>query len=95
MTIDMYTPTQQNKKLGVGPSQPVRQLSRHQHGLEEKELLQGRAMSFLPAYVCSLWHEAPKVQLSTKARYPVPFPPMSEDVKEEGSLLGYVNDIKY
>ena len=52
-------------------------------------------MSFLPAYVCPLWHEAPKVQLSTKAKYPVPLPPMSEDVEEEGSLLGYVNDLKY
>ena len=25
----------------------------------------------------------------------MPFPPMSEDVKEEGSLLGHVNDLKY
>ena len=25
----------------------------------------------------------------------MPLPPMSEDVKEEGSLLGYVNDLKY
>ena len=52
-------------------------------------------MSFLPAYVCPLWHEAPKIQLSTKARYPVPLPPMSEDVEEEGSLLGHINDLKY
>ena len=52
-------------------------------------------MSFLPAYVCPLRHEAPKIQLSSKAKYPVPLPPMSEDVEEEGSLLGYVNDLKY
>ena len=52
-------------------------------------------MSFLPAYVCPLRHKAPKIQLPTKARYPVPLPPMSEDVEEEGSLLGYVNDLKY
>ena len=25
----------------------------------------------------------------------MPLPPMSEDVKEEGLLLGYVNDLKY
>ena len=91
----MYTPTRQTKKSGAGPSHTVRQSSRHQHGLEEQELPQGRAMSFLPAYVCPLRHEAPKVQLSTKARYPMPFPPMSEDVEEEGSLLGHVNDLKY
>ena len=52
-------------------------------------------MPFLPAYVCPLRHEAPKIQLSSKARYLVPLPSMSEDVKEEGSLLGYVNDLKY
>ena len=52
-------------------------------------------MSFLPAYVCPLRHEASKIQLSSKARYPVPLPPMSEDVEEEGSLLGYVNDLKF
>lgn len=91
----MYMPTRQTKKSGAGPSQPVRQSPRHQHGPDEQELPQGRAMLFLPAYVCPLRHEAPKVQLSTKARYPVPLPPMSEDVEEEGSLLGYVNDLKY
>ena len=53
------------------------------------------AMSFLPAYVCPLRHKAPKVQLSANAKYIVPLPPMSEDVDEEGSLLGYVNDLKY
>ena len=52
-------------------------------------------MSFLPAYVCPPRHKAPKIQLSSKARYPIPLPPMSEDVEEEGSLLGYVNDLKF
>lgn len=52
-------------------------------------------MSFLPMYVCLLRHEAPKIQLSMKAKYLVSLPPMSEDVEEEGSLLGYVNDLKY
>lgn len=51
-------------------------------------------MSFLTRYVCPLRREAPKIQLSAKAKYLVPLPPMSEDV-EEGSLLGYVNDLKY
>ena len=50
-------------------------------------------MSFLPVYVCPLRHEALKIQLSSKARYLVPLPPMSEDVEEEGSLLGYANDL--
>ena len=52
-------------------------------------------MSFLPMYVFPLRHEATKIQLSTKAKYLVSWPPMSEDVEEEGSLLGYVNDLKY
>ena len=52
-------------------------------------------MSFLPSCVCPLRHEAPKVQLFAKAKYLVPLPPMSKDVEEEGSLLGYVNDLKY
>ena len=91
----MYTPTRQTKKSGVGLSQPVRQSPRHQHIPEEQEISQARAMSFLPVYVCLLQHEAPKIQLSTKARYPVPLPPMSEDVEEEGSLLGNINNLKY
>ena len=49
----------------------------------------------MPAYVCSLRHEAPKIQLPTKAKYLVPLPSMSKDVEEEGSLLAYVNDLKY
>ena len=52
-------------------------------------------MSFLLAYVYPLRHEAPKIHLSTKAKYLVSLPPMSEDVEEEGLLLGYVNDLKY
>jgi hypothetical protein len=95
LTIDMYTLTRQTKKLGTSPSHAVRQSTRHQHGPDEHELPQGRAMPFLPAYVCPLRHEAPKVQLFEKAKYLVPLPPMSEDVEEEGSLLGYVNDLKY
>ena len=91
----MYTLTKQRKKLGAGPSKLVRQSPRHQHGTKEQEIPQGRAMLFLPAYVCPLWHKAPKVQLSTKAKYPVPLPPMLEDVEEEGSLLGHVNVLKY
>ena len=91
----MYMPMKQTKKSGAGPSKPVRQSLRHQHGTEEKEIPQGRAMSFLLAYVCPLRHEAPKIQLSSKAKYPVPLPPMSKDVEEEGSLLGHVNDLKY
>ena len=52
-------------------------------------------MSFLPVYLFPLRHEAPKIQLSMKAKYLVWLPPMSEDVEEEGFLLGYVNDLKY
>lgn len=94
-TKDMYTLVKQTKKLGASLSKPVRQSLRQQHIIEEQEILQGWAMSFLPAYVCLLRHEALKIQLSSKARYLVPLLPMSEDVEEEGSLLGYVNDLKY
>ena len=52
-------------------------------------------MSFLLAYVCPLRHEVPKSQLLSKASYPIPLLPMFEDVEEEGSLLGYVNDLKF
>ena len=91
----MNTPTRQPKKSGTGLSHVVRQSPQHQHDLDEQEIPQGRAMSFLPAYLCSLRHEAPKIQVSAKAKYLVPLPPMSEDVDKEGSLLGYVNDLKY
>ena len=52
-------------------------------------------MSFLPTYVCPLRHEALKIQLSSMERYPVPLSLMCEDVEEEGSLLGHVNDLKF
>ena len=91
----MHMLTRQTKKLGVGLSHTVRQSPQHQHGPDEHEILQGRVMSFLPAYVCLPRHEVPKFQLSAKAKYPVPLPPMSEDIEQEGSLLGYVNDLKY
>ena len=91
----MYTPVKKTKKSGADPSKPVRQSPRHQNITEEQVIPQGRAMSFLPVYVFPLRHEAPKIQLSSKARYPVPLPPMSEDVEEEGSLLGHVNDLKH
>lgn len=91
----MYMPVKQTKKLGAGLSKPVRKSPRHQHVIEEQEIRQGQAMSFLPAYVFLLWHDALKIQLSSKARYPVPLSPMFEDVEEEGSLLGHVNDLKY
>lgn len=91
----MYTLMQQTKKSGTGPTHVVRQSPRHQHGPDEQELPQGRAMLFFLAYVCPLRHEAPKIQLSTKAKYLLSFPLMSEDADEEGSLLGYVNNLKY
>lgn len=91
----MSTSMRQPKKSGVGPSHVVHQSPQHQHSLDEKELPQGREMSFLLAYVCPLRHEAPKIQLSAKAKYLVPLPPKSEDIGEEGLLLGYINDLKY
>ena len=51
-------------------------------------------MSFFPTYLCPLWREAPKIQISAKAKYLMSLPSMSEDIKEEGLLLGYVNDLK-
>ena len=91
----MYTPTKKTKKSGIGPSHAIRQSPQHQHSPDKHELLEGRAMSFLPAYVCLLRHEAQKVSLSVKAKYPVPLPPMSKDVEMEGSPLVYINDLKY
>ena len=52
-------------------------------------------MSFFPACVCLFRREVLKIHLSVKAKYLVSLPPMFEDVEEEGSLLGYVNDLKY
>ena len=92
---DMYTLVKQTRKTGIGLSKSVRQSSRHQHITKEDEIPQTWAMSFLPAYVCLVHHEASKIPLSSKARYPVPLSPMSEDVEEEGSLIGHVNDLKY
>lgn len=94
-TDNMYRLVKQTKKSGAGPSKLVRQSPRHQHRIKEQEIPQGRAMPFLLAYVCPLRHEVPKSQLLSKASYPIPLLPMFEDVEEEGSLLGHVNDLKF
>lgn len=35
------------------------------------------------------------IQLAKHAKYPIPLPPMSEDVIEEGVLLGQIPNLKY
>lgn len=60
-TEDMYMLIKKMKKYGVGLRKPVRQSPQHQHGIEEQDILQGKAMSFLPVYVCPLRHKAPKI----------------------------------
>ena len=36
-----------------------------------------------------------QIQLAKNAKYLIPFPPMSENVKEEGTLLGHIQSLKY
>lgn len=38
---------------------------------------------------------APKIYLTRSAKYLIPLPPMLEDVKEEGALLGHIPGLKY
>lgn len=35
------------------------------------------------------------IQLTKNAKYPIPLPPMSKDVIEEGALLGHIQNLKY
>lgn len=48
-----------------------------------------------PAYVNPRSSGAPEVHLAKNAKYPIPLPPMFEDVVEEGQLLEHISNLKY
>ena len=52
-------------------------------------------ITWTPAYSNPSLSEAPEVQLIKNVKYPITFPPMSEDVVEEGALLRKILNLKY
>lgn len=54
-----------------------------------------KSLHCLPAYVNLCQEGALEVQLPKSAKYPMPLPPMSEDVVEEGDLLANIPQLKY
>ena len=54
-----------------------------------------KTLHWLPAYVNLHQEGAPEVQLPRGAKYPLPLPPISEDVVEEGDLLANIPQLRY
>ena len=52
-------------------------------------------MTLTPTYVSLGEIGALDIQLSKNAKYPIPLSLMSEDVLEEGALLGHIPTLKY
>jgi hypothetical protein len=46
-------------------------------------------------YLSPRVRRAPKMHLAKNTNYLIPLPPMSEDVKEEGTLVGHIPGLKY
>ena len=52
-------------------------------------------VTLTPTYLNPRLSGEPKVQLVKSEKYAIPLPPMSEDVAEEGALLGKIPNLKY
>jgi hypothetical protein len=50
---------------------------------------------FIVTYIIPRMARAPNIHLAKHAHYPIPLPPMSKDVIEEGTLLGQIPNLKY
>lgn len=88
----MTTPPKTVKFLG---SSPTRQSLRHRGDYLKMETRREVPITLIPAYLSPRANGAPDLQLTKNAKYPISLPPMLEDVKEEGTLLGNIPGLKY
>ena len=52
-------------------------------------------VNLIAAYLNPRVSGVPDIQLIKNMKYIIPLPPMSEDVFEEGGLLGHIQNLKY
>ena len=53
------------------------------------------SIHWISTHINSWLNDAPEVKLPKNAKYPTPFPPMSEDVVDEGNLLANIPQLRY
>lgn len=88
----MTNPPKNARFLG---STSTRQSPRHRGDRPEMELCREVLIILTPTYLNPRVSGAPDIQLPKNAKYPIPLPPMSKDVVEEGALLGKIQNLKY
>ena len=83
------------KTVRFSGSTSTRQSLRHRGDRPEMEPRREVPFTLIPTYLNPRVSGAPEIQLTKNAKYPILFPPMSEDVVEEGALLGQIQNLKY
>ena len=73
----------------------TRQSPWHRGDHPEMEPRREVPVTLTPTYLNPRVRGALDIQLTKNARYTIPLPPMSEDVIEEGALLGHIQNLKY
>ena len=76
-------------------SSSTRQSPRHRGDCLETEPRREAPMSLTSTYLTMRVSGARDIQLAKNSKYPIPLPPMSEDVQQEGALLGHIPNLKY
>lgn len=88
----MTTPPKTVRFLGI-PS--TEQSPRHRGDCPEMETRREAPVTLTPAYLSLRVRGSLDLQLAKNTKYPIPLPPMSKDVQEEGALPGYIPGLKY
>lgn len=83
------------KTVRFSRSTSTRQSPRHRRDHPEMEPCREVPVTLTPTYLNPRLSGAPEIQLIKNAKYPIPLPPMSEDVVEKGALLGKIPNFKY
>lgn len=71
----------------------TRQSLRHRSNQPAMENQSATAISWTPLYISPRLSIVLEVPLMKNVKYPIPLPPMSEDVIEEGDLLGHIPNL--
>lgn len=88
----MATPPKTVRFVGSSSS---RQPPRHKGDQPKMETRREAPVMLTMTYISPRVSGALDIQLAKHAKYLIPLPPMSEDVIEEGALLGQIPNLKY
>ena len=83
------------KTIIFSRSTSTRQSPRHRDDQPEMEPRKEVPITWTPTYLNPRLSGSLEVQLVKNPKYPIPLPPMSKAVVEEGALLGQIPNLKY